>query len=199
MKISVRLLENKQTIFALGGILLTLLAACGDLLLKVVFQQDINWLEGLLALLAYAALVGIVGFVFYAFQHRLGLFSYLVRKEGYLMDFKAYQAEPQFSLRDWTTTNLTYQQTILQIKRDLGELEENPSEPINKEVITTKTEGEEKSNEPIEVSNSNAKPKIGSILPSLHNSATLEDTEIAQIKNGLKNYSQRQIRAKMAS
>ena len=90
------------------------------------------------------------------------------------MSFDRFKDEPQFELRDWTDFNKSCLIETERLKR-----------------ILNKTEGEER----IAATEKIQKNKIGVILPSLHNSATLEVDEVMNLKNKINQTKHRRAKA----
>jgi hypothetical protein len=128
--------------------------------------------EGFLAIIAYCSLVGIAYCVFSAYLN-----NDFRRNKFPDMSFDKFKDEPQFDVRDWTNFNKSCLIETERLKR-----------------ILNKTEGEEKI-EPIENTQKN---KIGVILPSLHNSATLEVDEVNNLKNKINQTKHRRVKAENA-
>jgi hypothetical protein len=88
------------------------------------------------------------------------------------MSFDRFKDEPQFDVRDWTDFNKSCLIETERLKRILKKTEEKI--------------------EPIENTQKN---KIGVILPSLHNSATLEVDEMKNLKNKINQTKHRRAKA----
>ncbi len=131
--------------------------------------KEVGNTEGFLAIIAYCSLVGIAYCVFSAYLN-----NDFRRNKFPDMSFDKFKDEPQFDVRDWTDFNKSCLIETERLKR-----------------ILNKTEGEEKI-EPIENTQKN---KIGVILPSLHNSATLEVDEMKNLKNKINQTKHRRAKA----
>jgi hypothetical protein len=131
--------------------------------------KEIGSTEGFLAIIAYCSLVGIASVVFLAYLN-----NDFRRNKFPDMSFDTFKAEPQFEVRDWTDFN----------KSCLIETERLKS-------ILNKTEGEER----IVTTENTQKNRIGVILPSLHNSATLEVDEVMNLKNKINQTKHRRAKA----
>lgn len=131
--------------------------------------NEIGKIEGLLAIIAYFSLVGIAYCVFSAYLN-----NDFRRNRFPDMSFDTFKDEPQFNVRDWTDFNKSCLIETERLKR-----------------ILNKTEGEEKT---ITIDNT-PKKRIGIILPSLHNSATLEVDEIMNLKNKINQTKHRRAKA----
>jgi hypothetical protein len=134
--------------------------------------KEVGNTEGFLAIIAYCSLVGIAYCVFSAYLN-----NDFRRNKFPDMSFDRFKDEPQFDVRDWTNFNKSCLIETERLKR-----------------ILNKTEGEEKI-EPIENTQKN---KIGVILPSLHNSATLEVDEMKNLKNKINQTKHRRAKAENA-
>lgn len=134
--------------------------------------KEVGNTEGLLAIIAYCSLVGIAYCVFSAYLN-----NDFRRNKFPDMSFDTFKDEPQFELRDWTDFNKSCLIETERLKR-----------------ILNKTEGEEK----IVPTENTQKNRIGIILPSLHNSATLEVDEVMNLKNKINQTKQRRAKAENA-
>ncbi|WP_305951983.1 hypothetical protein [Emticicia oligotrophica] len=134
--------------------------------------KEVGNTEGFLAIIAYCSLVGIAYCLFSAYQN-----NDFRRNKFPDMSFDRFKDEPQFELRDWTDFNKSCQIETERLKR-----------------ILNKTEGEEK----IGPTENTQKNRIGVILPSLHNSATLEVDEVMNLKNKINQTKQRRAKAENA-
>lgn len=134
--------------------------------------NEIGNTERLLAIIAYCSLVGIAYCVFSAYLN-----NDFWRNRFPDMSFDRFKDEPQFDVGDWTDFNKSCLIETERLKR-----------------ILNKTEGEEKI-EPIENTQKN---RIGIILPSLHNSATLEVDEVMNLKNKINQTKHRRAKAENA-
>jgi hypothetical protein len=131
--------------------------------------KEVRNTEGFLAIIAYCSLVGIAYCVFSAYLN-----NDFRRDKFPDMSFDRFKAEPQFEVRDWTDFNKSCLIETERLKRTLN-----------------KTEGEERI-VPIE---NTPKNSIGIILPSLHNSATLEADEVMNLKNKINQTKHRRAKA----
>ncbi len=131
--------------------------------------KEVGKIEGFLAMIAYCSLVGIAYCVFSAYLN-----NDFRRNKFPDMSFDKFKDEPQFDVRDWTDFNKSCLIETERLKR-----------------ILNKTEGEERI-EPIENTQKN---RIGVILPSLHNSATLEVDEMMNLKNKINQTKHRRAKA----
>ena len=131
--------------------------------------KEVGNIEGLLAIISYCSLVGIAYCVFSAYLN-----NDFRRNKFPDMSFDKFKDEPQFDVRDWTDFNKSCLIETERLKR-----------------ILNKTEGEERI-EPIENTQKN---RIGVILPSLHNSATLEVDEVMNLKNKINQTKHRRAKA----
>ena len=119
--------------------------------------KEVENTEGFLAIIAYCSLVGIAYCVFSAYLN-----NDFRRNKFPDMSFDRFKDEPQFDVRDWTDFNKSCLIETERLKR-----------------ILNKTEGEER----IVSTENTQKNRIGVILPSLNNSATLEVDEMMNLKN----------------
>jgi hypothetical protein len=134
--------------------------------------KEIRSTEGFLAMIAYCSLVGIAYCVFSVYLNN-GF-----RKNSFPdMSFERFKDEPQFELRDWTSFNELCKKETERLKR-----------------ILNKTEGEER----IAPTENIPKNRIGVILPTLHNSATLEVGEIMNLKDKINQTKHRRAKAENA-
>jgi hypothetical protein len=131
--------------------------------------KEIGSTEGFLAIIAYGSLVGIAYCVFSAYLN-----NDFRRNKFPDMSFEKFKDEPQFEVRDWTDFNKSCQKETERLKS-----------------ILNKTEGEEKT---ITIDNI-PKNRIGIILPSLNNSATLEVDEVMNLKNKINQTKHRRAKA----
>jgi hypothetical protein len=131
--------------------------------------KEIGSTEGFLAIIAYCSLVGIAYCVFSAYLN-----NDFRRNKFPDMSFDRFKAEPQFEVRDWTDFNKSCQKETERLKSILNKTE-------GKEIIV-----------PIENTQKN---RIGVILPSLHNSATLEVDEMKNLKNKINQTQHRRAKA----
>jgi hypothetical protein len=131
--------------------------------------NEIGNTEGLLAIIAYCSLVGVAYCAFSAYLN-----NDFRRNKFPDMSFDRFKDEPQFELRDWTDFNKSCLIETERLKR-----------------ILNKTEGEER----IAATEKTQKNKIGVILPSLHNSATLEVDEVMNLKNKINQTKHRRAKA----
>lgn len=131
--------------------------------------KEIGSTEGFLAIIAYCSLVGIAYCVFSAYLN-----NDFRRNKFPDMSFDRFKAEPQFEVRDWTDFNKSCQKETERLKSILNKTE-------GKEIIV-----------PIENTQKN---RIGVILPSLHNSATLEVDEVMNLKNKINQTQHRRAKA----
>ena len=134
--------------------------------------KEIGSTEGFLAIIAYGSLIGLASVVFLAYQN-----NDFRRNKFPDMSFDTFKAEPQFEVRDWTDFNKSCQKETERLKS-----------------ILNKTEGEEK----VIVIENTPKNRIGVILPSLHNSATLEVDEVMNFKNKINQTKHRRAKAENA-
>ncbi len=131
--------------------------------------KEIGSTEGFLAIIAYGSLIGLASVVFLAYQN-----NDFRRNKFPDMSFEKFKDEPQFEVRDWTDSNKSCQKETERLKS-----------------ILNKTEGEEK----VIVIENTPKNRIGVILPSLHNSATLEVDEVMNLKNKINQTKHRRAKA----
>jgi len=131
--------------------------------------KEVGNTEGFLAIIAYCSLVGIAYCVFSAYLN-----NDFRRNKFPDMSFEKFKDEPQFEVRDWTDFNKSCQKETERLKS-----------------ILNKTEGEEKT---ITIDNI-PKNRIGIILPSLNNSATLEVDEVMNLKNKINQTKHRRAKA----
>jgi hypothetical protein len=131
--------------------------------------KEIGSTEGFLAIIAYGSLMGLASVVFLAYLN-----NDFRRNKFPDMSFEKFKDEPQFEVRDWTDFN----------KSCLIETERLKS-------ILNKTEGEER----VVTTENTQKNRIGVILPSLHNSATLEVDEVMNLKNKINQTKHRRAKA----
>lgn len=131
--------------------------------------KEIGSTEGFLAIIAYGSLIGLASVVFLAYQN-----NDFRRNKFPDMSFEKFKDEPQFEVRDWTDFNKSCQKETERLKS-----------------ILNKTEGEEK----VIVIENTPKNRIGVILPSLHNSATLEVDEVMNLKNKINQIKHRRAKA----
>lgn len=134
--------------------------------------KEVGNTEGLLAIIAYCSLGGIAYCVFSAYLN-----NDFRRNKFPDMSFDTFKDEPQFEVRDWTDFNKSCLIETERLKR-----------------ILSKTEGEEK----IVPTENTQKNRIGIILPSLHNSATLEVDEVMNLKNKINQTKQRRAKTENA-
>lgn len=136
--------------------------------------KDLGNVEGFLAMIAYCSLVGVAFCLYSAYLN-----NDFRRNNFPDMSFESFKDEPQFNNRDWTSFNESCQKEIERLKR-----------------ILSKTEGEEKV---VAINNTNTqKNRIGVTLPTLHNSATLEVAEMANLKNKINQTRYRRIKSENA-
>jgi len=131
--------------------------------------KEVGKIEGFLAMIAYCSLVGIAYCVFSAYLN-----NDFRRNKFPDMSFDRFKDEPQFDVRDWTDFNKSCLIETERLKR-----------------ILNKTEGEER----IAPTENIPKNRIGVILPSLHNSATLEVDEMKNLKNKINQTKHRRAKA----
>ncbi len=131
--------------------------------------KEIGKTEGLLAIIAYCSLVGIAYCVFSAYLN-----NDFRRNKFPDMSFDTFKNEPQFELRDWTNFNQSCLIETERLKR-----------------ILNQTEGGER----IGPNENTQKNRIGIILPSLHNDATLEVDEMKNLKNKINQTKHRRAKA----
>lgn len=131
--------------------------------------NEIGNTEGLLAIIAYYSLVGVAYCAFSAYLN-----NDFRRNKFPDMSFDRFKAEPQFEVRDWTDFNKSCQKETERLKS-----------------ILNKTEGKER----IVTTENTQKNRIGVILPSLHNSATLEVDEVMNLKNKINQTKHRRAKA----
>lgn len=134
--------------------------------------KEVGNTEGFLAIIAYCSLVGIAYCVFSAYLN-----NDFRRNRFPDMSFDRFKNEPQFDVRDWTDFNKSCLIETERLKR-----------------ILNKTEGEEKNT----TTENTQKNRIGVILPSLHNSATLEVDEVNNLKNKINQTKHRRAKAENA-
>ena len=134
--------------------------------------KEIGSTEGFLAIIAYGSLIGLASVVFLAYQN-----NNFRRNKFPDMSFDTFKAEPQFEVRDWTDFNKSCQKETERLKS-----------------ILNKTEGEER----IVTTENTQKNRIGVILPSLHNSASLEVDEVMNLKNKINQTKHRRAKAENA-
>lgn len=116
--------------------------------------QDLENTEGILAIIGYGALVSIAFLVFDAYLKNEWIFEYVRKSRFPSMDFVHFQEEPQFNIRDWTDFNKSCQAEVESLKNQLAKGEEK------KEGFAAKK----------------------TILPTLYNSAVLEENEDSSSK-----------------
>ena len=171
--------SSSQLKWAVILLLLTLFVSCADMLGLVIqaepffqtgLKRNLGLGEGVLAFIGYLSGVGIA----------VWLYLYIptfTQNPLPNMSFYHYKAAPQFELRDWNVANQGYEKIIQQIKKQLGEEVTEVGSEVSSVEQPIIHEG-----------------KIGTILPSLHNSASLETSEAESIQHKINQSRQRRNR-----
>jgi hypothetical protein len=153
-----------------------------------IAHGDRQLTESLLAIVAYISLVGMsyLLFDFYLKSKQNAaqwIFAYFQKNTLALpMDFEVFQKEQQFDIRDWTASNEADKKMILQLKIELGECPPNEDlpDPAN-EHNAARAKGEE--NKLSTISDGvNTEKRVFTKLPSPHNSASLEASDIEALE-----------------